>query len=145
MDLDKIKQVVDLMKQNNLTEFSYEEHEKFKLCLKHGSQVQTVIAAAPASAAGSSPAQSQAAKANANEKVVESPLVGTFYSSPSPDAPSYVKVGDVVKVGMVICIIEAMKVMNEIHAEINGTVTEVLVANSQPVEYGQPLFKIMVD
>ncbi len=144
MDLDKIKQVIGLMKENNLNEFSYEEHEKYKVCLKYGSQVQTVVAGP---VAGGAPVASQPAvtKAGTNEKIIESPLVGTFYSSPSPDAPSYVKVGDVVKVGMVICIVEAMKVMNEITAEVNGTVTEILVANSQPVEYGQPLFKIKLD
>ena len=76
---------------------------------------------------------------------VTAPIVGTFYSAPSPDAPQYVKVGDRVKVGTVLCIIEAMKLMNEIEAEVAGTVTDVLVRNEEPVEFGQPLFRIEPD
>jgi len=147
MDLGIIKQVVDLMNENNLTEFTYEEHEKYKISLKQGGDVQAVYAAAPsapAPAAASASAPAPAA-ASANEKIVESPLVGTFYSAASPEAPAYVNVGDKVEEGSIICIVEAMKVMNEIVAEYSGTVTEILVNNADPVEYGQPLFKISVD
>ena len=147
MDLGIIKQVIDLMNENNLTEFTYEEHDKYKLSLKQGGDVQTVIAApaaaAPAAQQASAPAASAAPAAN--EKVVESPLVGTFYSAPSPEAPAYVNVGDSFNEGDIICIVEAMKVMNEITAEYSGTVTEILVENGTPVEYGQPLFKVKAD
>lgn len=146
MDLDKIKQVIDLMNENKLTEFSYEEHDKYKLCLKQGGEVQTVFAPSPGVAAPQAAAAAPAASApSANEKVIESPLVGTFYSAPSPEAPSYVNVGDKIEEGTIICIVEAMKVMNEITAEFSGTVTEILASNAEPVEYGQPLFKIKVD
>jgi acetyl-CoA carboxylase biotin carboxyl carrier protein len=139
MDLEKIKEIIELMNEHELSEFSYEEHNKYKLCLKQGGNVQTVISApgqAPAApAAGSAPVP-------ANEKIIESPLVGTFYGSASPEAPQYVSVGDEVTEDTVVCIVEAMKVMNEITAGFNGTITEVLVSNAEPLEYGQPLFKI---
>ena len=148
MDLGIIKQVIDLMNENNLTEFTYEEHDKYKLSLKQGSDVPAVFAAAPSAAAPAAAAAAPAAApaaASANEKIVESPLVGTFYAAASPEAPAYVKVGDKIEEGSIICIVEAMKVMNEIVAEYSGTVTEILVNNADPVEYGQPLFKISVD
>ncbi|MCM8538808.1 MAG: acetyl-CoA carboxylase biotin carboxyl carrier protein [Lentisphaeraceae bacterium] len=144
MDLGIIKQVIDLMNENKLTEFTYEEHDKYKLSLKQGGSVQTVMSAqaAPTQQAA---AQAAAPVVDASVKTIESPLVGTFYSSPSPEAPAYAQVGDRVEEGSIICIVEAMKVMNEIIAEFSGTVTEVLVNNSDPVEYGQPLFKIKAD
>ena len=147
MDLGIIKQVIDLMNENNLTEFTYEENDKYKLSLKQGGDVQTVFAAAPGAPAQQAAAAPAAAPAtpSANEKVVESPLVGTFYSAASPEAPAYVSVGDKIEEGSIICIVEAMKVMNEIVAEYSGTVTEILVNNADPVEYGQPLFKISAD
>lgn len=139
MDLEKIKEIIELMNEHELSEFSYEEHNKYKLCLKQGGNVQTVISAPgqalAAPAAGSTPVP-------ANEKIIESPLVGTFYGSASPEAPQYVSVGDEVTEDTVVCIVEAMKVMNEITAGFNGTITEVLVSNAEPLEYGQPLFKI---
>ncbi|MCM8534702.1 MAG: acetyl-CoA carboxylase biotin carboxyl carrier protein [Lentisphaeraceae bacterium] len=143
MDLDKIKKVIDLINENDLSEFSYEEHNKYKICLKKGGEVPTMIAApalgaAPAASAGAAPAVAS------DEKIVESPLVGTFYAKPSPEAPEFVSVGDEVKEDTVICIVEAMKVMNEITAGLNGTITEILVKDAEPVEYGQPLFKIKV-
>ena len=141
MDLDKIKQVIDLMNDNKLTVFSYEEHNKYKLCLKQGGDVQTIYAAPPAGqhqAHGSA----QTPPPSVNEKTIESPLVGTFYTAPSPEAPAYVKAGDKVAEGSIICIVEAMKVMNEITAEFSGTITDVLVNNAEPVEYGQELFLI---
>lgn len=144
MDLGIIKQVIELMNENNLTEFTYEENDKYKLSLKQGGEVQTVIAAPGA------PAQQTAAPAatpavDASIKSIESPLVGTFYEAPSPEAPVYAQVGDRIEEGSIICIVEAMKVMNEIIAEFSGTVTEILVNNADPVEYGQPLFKIKAD
>ena len=102
-----------------------------------------VAAPAPA-AAPAAPAADGAVKAGSNGAyaTVNSPFVGTFYRSPSPDAPSFVEVGAKVKKGQVICIVEAMKLMNEIEAEVEGTVSAILVENAQPVEYGQALFKI---
>ena len=140
MDLKKIKQVIDLMNENKLTEFSYEEHDKYKVSLKMGGDLPTVIAA-PAVSAASAPAAAPAPVAD-DAEIVESPLVGTFYTAPSPEAPAYVQVGDSVTEDTIICIVEAMKVMNEITAGVSGTVSEILVGNADPVEYGQPLFKI---
>ena len=143
MDLDKIKKVIDLINENDLSEFSYEEHNKYKICLKKGGDVPAMIAAAPAAGAvPAAPAAGAAPAVASNEKIVESPLVGTFYAKPSPEAPEFANVGDEVNEDTVICIVEAMKVMNEITAGVSGTVSEILVSNADPVEYGQPLFKI---
>lgn len=144
MDLGIIKQVIELMNENNLTEFTYEENDKYKLSLKQGGEVQTVIAA-PGAPAQQAAAPVAAPTMDASIKEVESPLVGTFYEAPSPEAPAYAKVGDRIEEGSIICIVEAMKVMNEIIAEFSGTVTEILVNNADPVEYGQPLFKVKAD
>ena len=143
MDLDKIKQVIELMTESKLTEFSYEEHDKYKLCFKKGGDAPAVIAAAaPMPAAVAAPAGDKPAASPASGEVVESPLVGTFYTSASPEAPPYVQVGDTVTEDTIVCIVEAMKVMNEITAGFNGTITEIFVNNAEPVEYGQPLFTI---
>jgi oxaloacetate decarboxylase alpha subunit len=99
------------------------------------------IAAAPAAAAAAAPAAAPAAPAS-NHKAVTSPMVGTFYRSPAPDADPFVEVGDLVEVGQTVCIIEAMKLMNEIEAEVKGRVVQILVDNAQPVEFGQKLFLI---
>lgn len=151
MDIKLIKQVVDLMKRSELSEFEFEE-EGFKLRLtrKNGEVVpqvmQPVAAPAPAPApapAGGAPAEAPAPAAEEKGiSVVTSPMVGTFYRAPSPDSPSFADVGTKVGADTVVCIIEAMKVMNEIQSEISGTVTEVLVENGEAVEYGQPLFKV---
>jgi len=151
LDLKAIKQVVDLMKRSELSEFELEE-EGFKLRLtrKNGDVAPQIIqAAAPAPVAAPATAAPTAAPAAAaapvEEKgveIVKSPMVGTFYSASSPESPAFVKVGDKVTADSIVCIIEAMKVMNEIQAEIGGTVTEVLIENGEAVEYGQPLFKV---
>ncbi|MFP4156175.1 MAG: acetyl-CoA carboxylase biotin carboxyl carrier protein [Opitutales bacterium] len=149
MDIKLIKQVVDLMKRSELSEFEFEE-EGFKLRLtrKNDEVLPQVIqplaqqapAPAPAPAAASeSPAPAAEEK---NISMITSPMVGTFYRAPSPDSPAFADVGTKVGVDSVVCIIEAMKVMNEIQSEISGTVTEVLVENGEAVEYGQPLFKV---
>jgi len=146
------------MKRSDLTEFEFEE-EGFKIKIKRGSGNQPIITTVPISAhshlaqpeipqsssAGSS-AATPSSSAVTNEEVgfayVKSPMVGTFYRSPSPENPAFVEVGAKVEEKTVVCIIEAMKIMNEIQAEIKGTITELLVENGQPVEYGQRLFKI---
>jgi acetyl-CoA carboxylase biotin carboxyl carrier protein len=150
MDLKEIKHIIDLMKRSDLTEFEIEEKDlKLRICRE--SQKPVVYAAGPAPlAAAPAPAAAPAALAPAAGKpaeepgtaLIKSPMVGTFYRAPSPDSPSFVEVGAVVQPDSVVCIIEAMKVMNEIHAEAKGKILEVLVENGQSVEYGQPLFKI---
>jgi len=150
LDLKAIKQVIDLMKRSELTEFELEE-EGFKLRLsrKNGDVAPQIVQAAPAApppAAPPGPAPVPAQEsAPAEEKGVDyitSPMVGTFYRAPSPDSAPFTDTGAKVSADSVVCIIEAMKVMNEIQAEIAGTVTEVLVENGEAVEYGQPLFKV---
>jgi acetyl-CoA carboxylase biotin carboxyl carrier protein len=106
--------------------------------LAHGSALPT---AAPAAAAAA-PAAAPAAASEVGVEIIKSPIVGTFYEAASPGAPAFVKAGDNVTVGQVLCIVEAMKLMNEIEAEKAGQIVEVLVSNGQPVEFGQPLYKI---
>ncbi len=156
MDLNKIKQVVDLMKKSDLSEFEIQDQE-FKLRIKRDLPGRAVapapvavaapapapVAAAPAPVAAPAAAPAPAA-ADPNVKVITSPMVGTFYATPSPENPPFVAVGSPVKVDTVVCIIEAMKVMNEIQSEIAGTVVECLVANGTSVEFGQPLFRVKV-
>jgi acetyl-CoA carboxylase biotin carboxyl carrier protein len=159
LDLKQIKQVIDLMKRSDLSEFEFEE-EGFKIKIKRGAGGQPIITTSPL-AAHTSPVPTEASNSQAASKLaapaatspasggdeagftyVKSPMVGTFYRSPSPENPSFVEVGTKVEDKTVVCIIEAMKIMNEIQAEVKGTVTELLVENGQPVEYGQRLFKI---
>ncbi|MEM8868593.1 MAG: acetyl-CoA carboxylase biotin carboxyl carrier protein, partial [Verrucomicrobiota bacterium] len=144
MDLKLIKQVVDLMKRSELSEFEFEE-EGFKLRLsrKNGDSPAQIIQAAPVAAAApaASAAAATPAAPAAEEKgisVIKSPMVGTFYRSPNPESPAFTDVGKKVTADSVVCILEAMKVMNEIQAEISGTITEVLIENGEAVEYGQP-------
>ena len=139
IDLVKIKELIKLMEDHELTAFELED-AGFKVRLEKGSSQEQVLT--PISA------PEPAAKA-ASEKIVAedteqitSPMVGTFYKSPTPDADAFVKVGDAVDEGTVVCIIEAMKVMNELPADCAGTIAEILVENGNGVEYGQPLFKI---
>jgi acetyl-CoA carboxylase biotin carboxyl carrier protein len=161
LDLKQIKQIIDLMKRSELSEFEFEE-EGFKIKIKRGSGGVPIIsttpqsvhpfpAAAPMPIEAPSPAgkvvQSPATSAPAGTDeagfaYVKSPMVGTFYRSPSPENPAFVEVNTNVDEKTVVCIIEAMKIMNEIQAETKGTVVEVLVENGQPVEYGQRLFKV---
>ena len=151
MKIEEIKTIIKLMSENDLTEFKIEA-EDMHLCLKRGGQLPgsqiiipatapaTVQAAAPASVPAAAPAAAPAAPASASRSTVDAPIVGTFYRSPSPDAQAFVQVGDKVKPDTTVCIIEAMKVMNEIKAEKSGVIKEILVENGQPVEYGQPIF-----
>ena len=148
------------MKRSELSEFEFEE-EGFKIKIKRGSGGQPIITSAPHSAhpfpvavpeAAPSSARPAPAVAPVNSggdeagiAYVKSPMVGTFYRSPSPENPSFVENGSKVEEKSVVCIIEAMKIMNEIQAETKGTVIEVLVENGQPVEYGQRLFKIKLN
>ncbi|MEO0795539.1 MAG: acetyl-CoA carboxylase biotin carboxyl carrier protein [Verrucomicrobiota bacterium] len=155
MDIKEIKQIVDLMKRSDLTEFELEEKElKLRICRNTGTVTAQPIAvqAAPAAPATAAPAPAPAAPAGADAakpaadepgvSVIKSPMVGSFYRASNPDSKPFVDVGSKVKAESVVCIIEAMKVMNEINSEISGTITEILVENGQAVEYGQPLFKV---
>ncbi len=147
MQLDKVKEIIDLMTANGLSEFEMEENG-VRLSIKKGGAVQVVqavaAAAPPASKVGAlaAPAAEAPAQEDPRMAFVKAPFVGTLYRAPAPDAEPYVTVGQEVLPETVLCIVEAMKVMNEIKAEIKGIVREVLVENAHAVQFGQPLFKI---
>ena len=150
LDIKLIKQVVDLMKRSDISEFEFEE-DGFKLRLSSkGADGPQIIQAVPAGQTPApfpvaTPVTGEAVAAPVEEKgmsIIKSPMVGTFYSAASPESPAFVKIGSKVSNDSVVCIIEAMKVMNEIQAEMSGTISELLVENGEAIEYGQPLFKI---
>ncbi len=145
MELKDIKALIDLMKKNDLSVFKM-ENEGFKITLKKGSAYQPEVSVyAPAAipfAAAAVAAPAAAAEAKPAGKEIVSPMVGTFYRSPAPDAAAFVEVGDEVTEDTVVCIIEAMKVMNEIKAECSGTILEVAAEGGKPVQFGQALFRI---
>ena len=143
MDLKDIKAIVDLMEKNGLTAFEMEKGG-FRIALSKGAVAGPAVSYAPAPvAAPAAPAAAttEAAAPAASGKEISSPMVGTFYTSPSPESPAFVKVGQKVTPDTVVAIIEAMKVMNEIKAEVSGTITEVAAENGQPVQFGQALFR----
>jgi len=149
MEIKDIKRIVELMKNNDLTEFSMKD-EDFELALKRGGEQQIVVAAAPVAAVAApvmaAPAAVPAAAAPVDDDdgliEIPSPIVGTFYRKPAPDAENFAQVGTEVSEDTVVCIIEAMKVMNEIKAEVSGVIVKVLVDDTTPVQYGQPLFLV---
>jgi acetyl-CoA carboxylase biotin carboxyl carrier protein len=151
MDLKDIKAIIDLMRKNGITEFELEK-EDFKVKLKRGLAVaaassedvaiQSYMPAPAPVAPGAIAAPASQAPANTGEIDIKSPMIGTFYRSPSPEAAPYVEVGTEVNPETVVCIVEAMKVMNEIKAEVKGIITQTLMENAKPVEFGQPLFKV---
>ncbi len=151
MNLKEIKEMIQLMNENNLTELDLEE-DGVKIRLKKnqaGFIEQSILSedrppkALEPSARDKAQAQ-EAAKSPTPpaRNLIKSPMVGTFYAAPAPDAPVFVQVGSAVETGQVVCVIEAMKLMNEIKSEIKGKVVEVLVNNGDPVEFGQPLFSL---
>jgi acetyl-CoA carboxylase biotin carboxyl carrier protein len=152
VDLEEIKQIIALMKRNELTEFEL-EREGGKIRIKRGPNgsassdtavIPMPMQAAPimvAPAAAAAPVAAPAAPA-ADTVEIKSPMVGTFYRAPSPEAAPFVEVGTAVNEETVVCIIEAMKVMNEIKAEVKGVITEVLLENAKALEFGQPLFRV---
>jgi acetyl-CoA carboxylase biotin carboxyl carrier protein len=153
MDLRKLKTLIDLVSESNISELEITETEGKVRIVKGGGAapvqyVQTLAApqtaAAPAAGAPAAPAapSAPAAEAAPSGHAVKSPMVGTFYRSSSPGAPAFVEVGSKVSEGDTLCIIEAMKILNEIEADKSGTVTQILGENGQAVEYGQPLFII---
>jgi len=158
VDIKDLKQIIDLMKRSELTELEIEEpnlklrlkresHELIVPSIERGRTMvpfetqETASLAAPVS----HPSPSHPAPAHVEEKnvtFIKSPMVGTFYRAASPDSSPFVQIGTTVGTDSVVCIIEAMKVLNEIHSEVTGSIIEVLVENGQAVEYGQPLFKV---
>ena len=157
MNQKEIKELIELLVEKDIAEFEMERGD-VKLHIKRGGAHETVAAApllaqiapvpvvaASAAPAPAAPVPPPAVAATIEEEdlaIVKSPIVGTYYEAPSPGSPPYVKVGDAVKEGQVLCIIEAMKLMNEIEADVSGEIVKVFVSNGSPVEYGMPLFGI---
>src|SRR5690348_12748445 len=164
MNQKEIKELIELLVEKDIAEFELERGD-VKVHVRRGSSAAPVIQVAPvapsvqaspapaspaapvthAAAPGSSTAPASPtleAAADADLFIVKSPIVGTYYEAPSPGTPPFVKVGDTVKEGQVLCIIEAMKLMNEIEAEVSGVIAKMMVSNGSPVEYGMPLFGI---
>jgi len=161
MDFKQIQELIKMINKSNIGEVSIEE-KGFKLTIKQKEEPVQQLIAAPIQAqpvatmaATSAPAAQQSAAVSASEKpakateapagntvTIKSPMIGTFYRSPSPDKPSFVNVGDEIEPGKVVCIIEAMKLFNEIESEVKGRIVKVLVEDASPVEYDQPLFLV---
>jgi acetyl-CoA carboxylase biotin carboxyl carrier protein len=146
VELKEIRTLVDLMKKNGIAVFKMEK-EGFKITMKTGeagNPVHYVTAPAPAISEPTAPLPAPAASAPTPQGGIEikSPMVGTFYGSPSPDMPPFVTLGQDVTPDTVVCIIEAMKVMNEIKAEVSGTIVEIAAENGKPVQFGQPLYRL---
>lgn len=156
MNPKEIKNMIDFIAKSGLEEVNIET-EEFKIQVKRSLEANVVaapavaavapapVAAAPAAPAPSAPAEAPAAApapAADNYDVVESPIVGTFYRSPNPDSDPFVEVGSTVKAGQTVCIVEAMKLMNEITSEYSGVIAEILIENGESVEFGTPLFKV---
>ncbi|MDG1854120.1 MAG: acetyl-CoA carboxylase biotin carboxyl carrier protein [Verrucomicrobiales bacterium] len=139
IDLDKIKELIKLMEDHELTAFELED-AGFKVRLEKGGSQEQVIAPIAAAEPAAEPATEKIVAEDTEQ--ITSPMVGTFYKSPSPDADAFVKVGDAVDEETVVCIIEAMKVMNQIKAEKSGVIQRILVDDASPVEFGQGLFVI---
>jgi acetyl-CoA carboxylase biotin carboxyl carrier protein len=149
-DVRKVRRFIELMNEHDLSEIDLRQADQ-RIRLRRGPEMVTVAGAAPsiapapvasARSAGDSPAAAGPAAEDANALFIRSPMVGTFYTTASPDSPPFVKVGDQVGPESTVCIIEAMKVFNEIPAECSGKIAAVLVTTGQSVEYGQPLFRV---
>ncbi|WP_271409395.1 acetyl-CoA carboxylase biotin carboxyl carrier protein [Pseudomonas sp. Q1-7] len=153
MDIRKVKKLIELLEESGIDELEIREGEESVRISRHSNKAmaaQPIYAAAPAPVAApvaaAAPAAAEAAAPAApklNGNVVRSPMVGTFYRSPSPTTAAFVEVGQSVKKGDILCIVEAMKMMNHIEAEASGVIESILVENGQPVEYDQPLFTIV--
>jgi len=147
MDIRKIKKLIELIEDSDITEIEINEGEE-SVRLSRISSAAPVTVAAPAAVAAPAPAAAPAEAAPASEPeqypghVIHSPMVGTFYRSASPGAKPFVEVGQSISTGQTLCIIEAMKILNQIESDASGTVTQILVENGEPVEYNQPLFVI---
>jgi acetyl-CoA carboxylase biotin carboxyl carrier protein len=151
MDIRKVKKLIELLEESNIDEIEIKEGEESVRISRNGAQAMSMAArvapayatpayAAPAPPPPATPTQPVATSAG---HALHSPMVGTFYRSPSPTSAAFVEVGQAVKVGDVVCIVEAMKMMNQIEADKAGTITAILVENGEPVEFDQPLFSIV--
>ena len=150
MDIRKVKKLIELLEESNIDEIEIKEGEESVRISRNSAQAAAAAYAAPPAAppapapAPAAPAAEPAPAAPATSgHVVNSPMVGTFYRSPSPSSPAFVEVGQTVKIGDVVCIVEAMKMMNQIEADKAGTIEAILVENGEPVEFDQPLFSIV--
>ena len=152
MDIRKVKKLIELLEESNIDELEIKEGEESVRISRNGGGVQVAApqapmampAAAPAPAPAAAPAEAPAAKEpSINGHVIKSPMVGTFYRAPSPGSPAFVEVGQHVKAGDVVCIVEAMKMMNQIEADKSGTVEAILVEDGEPVEFDQAMITIV--
>ena len=144
-EIDYIEKIAKIVTENNLSEIYLEDGDQAISVRKEGVTAQTQVVQAQAPVAPAAPSQAQPAQPQTETpkgKTITSPMVGAFYAAPAPGAKPFVKVGDVVTVGQVVCIVEAMKLMNEIKSEVAGKVVEVCVEDGQPVEYGQVLMYV---
>ena len=155
MDIRKIKKLIELLEESGIAEIEIKEGEealrisRMPVAATHAAPQVAHLGVLPAGAAAAATAsaalpaaESAAPKPKPNEHVITAPMVGTFYASPSPGAKAFVEIGDEIKVGQVLCIIEAMKMMNQIEADKAGRITSVMAQNGDPVEFGQPLFVV---
>jgi len=146
MDIRKIKKLIEIIEESEIAELEIKEGEECVRISRYSAPPAPVAYAAPAVAPAPAPAAAPAAAAPAEEKItghiVKSPMVGTFYRAASPGSKPFTDVGQTVQVGDTLCIIEAMKILNQIESDKSGIITKILVENAQPVEYGQPLFII---
>ncbi|MEW6682203.1 MAG: acetyl-CoA carboxylase biotin carboxyl carrier protein [Nitrospirota bacterium] len=145
MNIRELKELIDLVKASELTELEWERSGvRVKICRAPAPLVRHLAAesAVPGTNIPQGAPGSEGAEAETSGVVIRSPIVGTFYRSASPGAPPYVEVGDRVRRGQILCIVEAMKLLNEIEAEVDGVVAEIFVENARPVEYGEALFRI---
>ena len=149
MDLTDLKGIISLMQRTDLTELEIEVQDLKLRLARPSANIQTALTQIPVAHLPATPAPTEKLNPNENlqakdnQNLFKSPMVGTFYRRPGPEEPSYVEVGSKVKAGDVLCIIEAMKVMNEIKADTAGTIDEILHEDGDTVEYGQPLFRIL--
>ena len=142
MDINKLEKVIKLLKDNNLHEIEIEEKDS-KIKVKSSADQQVVAPSYQTTPDVKVTAQKEEVeKTESKYKLILSPMVGTFYRSPAPESPLYVEEGQVINKGQILCLVEAMKLMNEIESEVDGIVARILVENNQPVEYGEPLFLI---
>ena len=152
MDLNQIESLLKMLAEHDVSEFRFKDEDR-SIQLRLGPPPAPIAQAAmptmahtlpppPPAAAAAAEGAAPASSSDAGLVTIESPMVGTFYRAPSPDAPNFVEVSDSITAGKTLCIVEAMKLMNEIESEVSGTVVEILVENAQPVQFGQPLFKI---
>ena len=142
LDLDQLRELIRLLDEANLTEIEVEHDDDRIRVRRDPAPVAGAVAPATTSAPTASQPSSDPADPADDESYVTSPFVGTFYRSPSPDSESFVEPGDSITPGQVLCIVEAMKLMNEIESEVSGTIVEILVEDGKPVEYGDRLFRI---